>query len=110
MSITFNRRLTVTASTKRNPAPSSGKVGVPATSLASLRVAPLDPISAEMQARYGTGAPEILLQTFCANVDVVVGDRLVVGSVEYPIRAVADWGGMGAVDTYKLLIVEKIKT
>lgn len=110
MSISFTRRLTVSASTKRNPAPSGGKVATPVVNLASLNVAPLDPVSSEMMARYGTGAPEVLLQTFCPAVDVKVGDRLVVGSKEYPIRAVSDWDGMGSINAFKVLVLEAVKS
>ena len=109
MSIAFTRRLTVTASTKRSPTPSAGLVGVPVAHLATLRTTPLDPASAEVMARYGTGAPQLLRRCYCPRADVRAGDRLVVDGREYPIRAVEDWVGMGAINAYQALIVEDIQ-
>lgn len=110
MSKLWARRLNVTASTKRSPAPVSGKVGAPVTNLASLRVSPLDPATNEVQARFGSGAPEMLLQCFANAVDVRAGDRLVVGDKEYPIRGVADWAGMYPASAFKVLVLEDIRS
>lgn len=110
MSLALSRRLTVAASTKRSPATASGKVGAQTTRLASVFVTALDPASAEMVARYGTGAPEVLLSCFTLETDIRAGDRLVVGALEYPIRAVAEWSGMGNAGPYRQLILEAIKS
>ena len=99
---------TVTASTKRAPAPSSGKTGVAVTNIASLKCTPLDPISAELRNRLQIKTAYELLQTFVDNgADVREGDQLVVGSKTYPIRAVADWEFLGA--DYRVLILEDLK-
>jgi hypothetical protein len=45
------RTMTVTASTKRNPAVSGGKIGTAVTQVASLKCTPLDPVDAEARAR-----------------------------------------------------------
>lgn len=59
------KRLTsVTASTKRAPAISSGKRGTPAVNLTGLACTPLDPVDAEIRQRLGTDTPHELLQTF----------------------------------------------
>jgi hypothetical protein len=55
---------TVTASTKRSPAISGGKVGAPVTSVASLRCSPLDPVDPELRQRLSLETPHELLQTY----------------------------------------------
>ena len=62
---TFPILATVTASTKRPPAMSGGKRGAPATSIASMKITPLDTVNAETAMRAGLDTPMNLLQTFC---------------------------------------------
>jgi hypothetical protein len=104
----FARTATVTAATRRAPALADGKRGSAATQIASLKCTPLDPVSAEVAERLGTHAAHELLQTFVdAGLDIREGDLLVVGSREYPIRAVGDWAWRGT--TCRHLILEDLK-
>ena len=110
VSLGFTRFATVTASTKRPPAISSGKRGAAVQNLASLSCLPLDPVDPELQQRLGIDTPHEVLQTFTQNgLDIEEGDILVVSSVEYPIRAVEEWyWGPDSADTLRL-IVEDLK-
>jgi len=106
----FARLASVTASTKRPPAISSGKRGAPAENVASLKCTPLDVVDQELRQRLALDTPHELLQCFVDNgVDIVEGDLLVVGSTEYPVRAVGDWywGPLSA--NYRHLILEDLK-
>jgi len=106
----FVRMASVTASTKRPPAVSSGIRGAAAENLSSLKCTPLDPVDAELAARVGIGTPHEVLQCFVQNgLDIEEGDILVVSSVDYPIRAVEEWyWGPDSADTLRL-IVEDLK-
>jgi hypothetical protein len=99
---------TVTASTKRAPAISDGKRGEAVTNIASLKCFPLDPVDPEIRQRLGLNTPHEILQTFTqSNLDIKVGDVLVVSTREYPIKAVSDWSfGVG---DYLHLILEDLK-
>ena len=110
VSLGFTRFATVSASTKRPPAISSGKRGAPVEKLASLACLPLDPVDAELRQRLGIDTPHEVLQTFTQNgLDIEEGDLLVVASVEYPIRAVEEWyWGPDSADTLRL-VVEDLK-
>ncbi len=111
MSRAFGRFATVTASTKRPPAKASGKRGSPAENIASLKCLPLDPVDAEIRVRFGLEGPMELRQTFVqGGLDIAEGDLLVVGSTEYPIRAVGDWTWGPDNADYVHLIVEDLKT
>lgn len=104
----FDKLATVTASTKRSPAISDGKRGAKAEEIASLSCTPLDPIDAEVRTRFGLDGPHEVLQTFThGGLDIREGDVLVVGSEEYPIKAVGEWTWRGT--EYKHLIVEELK-
>lgn len=104
------RILTTPASTKRRPAMSGGKIGAMTTSVASLLVAPLAPVDADLQQRLALDTPHELLQTVCdGSYDVAEGDVLVVGSVEYPVRACEDWGAVRG-RSFRRLVVEQLKT
>lgn len=101
---------TVTASTKRPPAISSGIRGAATTNLSSLSCLPLDPVDAELRARVAIDTPHELLQTFVQDgLDIAEGDILVVDSTEYPIRAVEDWYWGPDEENYLRLIVEELK-
>lgn len=108
-SASFTKLATVTASTKRSPATGGdGKRGLPATNIASLSCTPLDPVSAEVQQRLRLDTPHELLESYMdADLDVLEGDILVVGSREYPIRAVAEWSWRGS--EYLHVVVEELK-
>jgi len=101
---------TVTASTKRPPAIVDGKRGAAVTHVASLACTPLDPVDAEIRERVGLQTPHELLQTHIqGGVDIREGDVLVVGSVEYPIRAVEEWTWPGDQTDYLTLYLEELK-
>jgi hypothetical protein len=110
-SSSFARMAVVTASTKRSPVVSGGKRGTPTTQEASFACTPLDPIDPEVRQRLMLDSPNVILETFVENsdgsLDIVVGDILVVGSTEYPIKAVEDW--YWRTETYRHLFVEKLK-
>jgi len=109
-SLGFTRMATVTASTKRPPALSSGVRGAATTNLSSLACLPLDPVDAELRARVAIDTPHELLQTFVqGGLDIEEGDILVVGGVDYPIRAVEDWTWPPDSEDYIRLIVEQLK-
>lgn len=103
------RFLTVSASTKRRPAVSAGKVGAATTYLASLMIAPLAPIDADLQQRLALETPHELQQSICdGSKDVKEGDVLVVATVEYPIKACEDWGPIRG-RSFKRLVLEDLK-
>ena len=87
----LTRLLTVTASTKRQPAVSGGKRGPAVTQVASLTCTPLDPVDPQLRQRLALDTPHELLQAFTVETDIIEGDFLVVGTEEYPIRSCAEW-------------------
>jgi len=108
---TFGLLATVTASTKRAPAISGGKRGPAATNLASLSCMPLDPIDPEIRQTLVLNTPNEILQTFVeGGLDIKEGDILVVGSNEYPIRAVGDWTWPMDATAMRYLVLEDLKT
>ena len=111
MTTTFRLFATVTASTKRSPAISSGKVGAAVANLTSLRCTPLDPVDPELRQRLTLNTPHEILQCYTeGGLDIVEGDILTVSSTDYPIRAVGEWYWPidGTDTTY--LILEDLKT
>ena len=109
MSRSFDLTASVSASTKRASL-SSGKRGTPTTNLSGLSATPLDPVSAELQERLGLESPMELLQTFVSGaLDIVEGDILVVGSTEYPIRAVEDYAAGPSAPAFLRLVIEELK-
>ena len=109
MSFAFDRMANVVASTKRSPALSLGKRGSPTVYLASLSVTPIDPLDPNLRNRLALESPHELLQSFVGgNPDIKEGDVLVVGSSEYPIKAVADWAWEGD-DVFLVLVLEGLK-
>lgn len=88
---------TITASTKRAPAASGGKVGSPAVNLTGLRIVPVLPAAKELAEQGELRNPREGKMTFIfptstgALPDVVEGDVLVVGSTEYLVHLVNEW-------------------
>jgi hypothetical protein len=107
-SSTFLMLASETSSTKRPPALSGGVRGAPETFIASLRCLPLAPVDAETRQRLGIDTPHELRQTFIqGGLDIAEGDVLVVGSAEYPIRAVEEWWWpWDGEDTLRLILEE----
>jgi hypothetical protein len=109
-SLSFAAMATVTASTKRSPAVSGGLRGTPATNVTSLACTPLDPVQPEIAFRQGLENPFELLETYVdGDLDIKEGDILVVGSSEYAIKAVSDWGWKRGESKYMRLLLEENK-
>lgn len=105
----FDRMATVTASTKRVGAIVNGLTPAAVENIASLKCTPLDPVDPNVsQGVEGLSFREIL-QTFVqGGLDIKEGDLLVVGSTEYPIRAVGDWyWGPTNADYVRLLLEDQ---
>ncbi|HSW63422.1 MAG TPA: hypothetical protein VLH56_08940 [Dissulfurispiraceae bacterium] len=104
MSLSFARLATVIASTKRNPAPSSGRVTVAVISIATLKITPLMPVTPEVAQKYALKSPRDAYYAYTEGTpDILEGDILTVGSIDYRISAVGDW------HTYREIIAEKVK-
>jgi len=106
----FSHRATATASTKRPPAISSGKRGLPSSNLSSFAITPLVPISAATQQRLVLGSPMELQEAFTdGDRDIEKGDVLVTPAStgrEYPIRFVEKFSfGKGV---RMQIIIEKV--
>jgi len=111
MSASFTYLASVTASTKRNPNPVGGNIGPAVENISSLVCFPLDPLTPDIQQRTALQSPEEHLQTFVqGGLDIQEGDILVVGSAEYPIKAVGDWYWRPDDANYMYLVLEDIKT
>lgn len=88
---------TVTASTKRSPAVSGGKVGAPVTNLASVLVVPLLPLNSALveEAQLKNPREHKLTYAFANSSntlpDIAEGDILVISSVEYLINYVKEY-------------------
>jgi hypothetical protein len=86
----FERFLTVTASTKRPPALVAGKRGAPVTNLATLLIGEFQPTSPEIVATMVFDGAHDILTTYCDGAaDVLEGDLLTVAGKDYPVRVVA---------------------
>jgi hypothetical protein len=100
--------VSVTASTKRNPAPIAGKVGAAAVHLAAVELAyePI-PVSPEVVEKYKLQSPRKTFVTGAfGNPDILEGDLLCVSGADYIVRAV---GKFTAPVAYLKLIVEQVK-
>lgn len=104
---------TVTASTKRNADLGSGRVGAAVTYLASLLITPLWPVDQQTVRAFDLNSPRENKQCYHVPLagedlpDVVEGDILVVGSVEYPVQHVSEWTDGDVASLY--LIVQEVK-
>lgn len=109
---------TVTASTKRGGGIGADGLEIAYTeNLATLKCLPLDTVTpgttaslaAVAQGREGLSFREILQTTVEGGLDILEGDILVVGSTEYPIRAVAEWTWPPDATDYLTLVLEDRK-
>lgn len=104
---------TITASTKRAPAPVSGIVGAPATHLASLPITPLQSVTAELALEANIQDPREVKKTFCFTdsdgdlYDVREGDVLVISGTEYAIRSAAEFNRPSDGSYIRLIIQER---
>ena len=105
---------TITASTKRPPALSGGKVGSPATHLSSVQVLALLPASQELVQEAQLQSAREGKMTFAfandSNVlpDILEGDLLVISSVEYPIKMVKEWVRPEGGSYLEILVTRKV--
>lgn len=111
-SASFQRFMTVSASTKRPPVMSAGKRGAPAIHLAELSITPLDPTDGVTREEVFRRRPELqgairLLATCTDASDVWEGDVLTVDGIDYPIRLVNRWTWRGSV--YLHVIIEELQ-
>lgn len=111
-SASFTLRATTTASTKRSPALASGKVGAATENIASLKCYPLvqlsDPALVE---RFATKAASLVYETFVQDgVDVLIGDVLVVDSIDYLVVGVNSYPWPGPGGNRLHVIVEEVQT
>jgi hypothetical protein len=98
----------ITASTKRNPAAVSGKIGAAVTKIASLTLtyAPM-PVSPEVVELYKLNSPRKTFVTgVMGDLDIIEGDLLTTGGVTYTVRAVGKYIGPVA---YRELLIEEVK-
>ncbi|MFZ1755032.1 MAG: hypothetical protein WBO46_14975 [Caldilineaceae bacterium] len=104
---------TVQASTKRNASLGSGRTGAPAAFLASLWVTALWPVSRETVRLLDLASPREFKECFhipaagASLPDVVEGDVLVAGGVEYRIDHAAEWPDSDVPTLH--LVVQKVK-
>lgn len=103
----FDKLASVTASTKRSGGVAGGlEVGF-VEHVATLSCTPLDPVDPELAQEYNLAWSETLVTYVAGVIDILEGDILVVATVEYPIKAVADWAWKDTV--YKMLLLEDQK-
>lgn len=109
-SASFTRMATVYASTKRPPAISSGKRGVPVTHLTVVKCLPLATVNAELAERAGIRTPYEAKSTVVDGaLDIGEGDVLVIEGVEYAIRAVEEYPWLNTSTAFRRLVVEEVK-
>jgi len=110
----FTDQMTVACSTKRSEIV-DGQGEDPALEIPGLFCMPIMPVDAELASRAGLNTPLEIWQTFIeGNPDIVQGDILTIGSQDYDIRAVWDYGGWDGLadedDDWKLLVLEEVKS
>lgn len=107
-SVAFGRMATARASTKR-AALSGGKSAGFAAKLSDVRCLPLMPVDAETRSRPELATFHELKETFVeSGLDIAEGDLLVLGGVEYPVRAVEEWPWSDG-STFLRVLVEQLK-
>ncbi len=108
----FTLRASTTASTKRSPTLSGGKVGAAVEEVASLKCYPLvqlrDPALVE---QFATKAASLVYETFVQDgVDILAGDVLVVDSTDYLVVGVNAYPWRGPGNDRLHVIVEGVQT
>lgn len=101
--MSLRRMMNVTASTKRSPALTAGKRGLPATHLTALRCTPVDPANGQgaqdLALRLGDSLKQgfRIMETFTEpGQDLIDGDVLITNGREYVIRQVNEWAWRGS--------------
>jgi len=106
----FTELASITASTKRRGAIVAGLEPGFAENIASLKCLPLDPVTPELAQGIEVQSFRELLQTSVeGGLDILEGDLFIVGSNEYPIRAVSEWTWPPDGTDYMTLILEDRK-
>ena len=106
----FAELASVTASTKRSSGIADGLESGYTEEIASLKCLPLDPVSPEVaQGVEGLSFRELLQTSVEGGLDILEGDILVVGSDEYPVRAVSEWTWPPDGTDYLVLLLEDAK-
>lgn len=88
---------TVTASTKRNPAPVAGRITAPVTSLSSILITQLWPVSPQTVSILALNSPREAKECYHVPVgtttlpDVREGDVLTVSATDYIVISAAEW-------------------
>jgi hypothetical protein len=99
---------TITVSTKRTASPVSGQFSDPVAYLTGVKSTPIMPLDEELAERYALMEMYELKQAYIFGaLDIVEGDYLVHGSVEYRISAVGEWPYRNG--TWLRLILEEDK-
>ena len=111
-SASFTLRATETASTKRSPSLSGGKVGAAVENIASLKCYPpvqlRDPA---LVAHFATKATSLVYETFVQDgLDIVEGDFLVLDGLDNPIRGVSSYPWHGPGGNRLHIIFEEVQT
>ena len=106
----FAQLASITASTKRSGGIVSGMEVGNVASIPTLKCLPLDPVSPDIELGIeGLAWYETLQTAVEGGLNIVEGDILVVGTKEYPIRAVADWNWPPDGADYLILYLEDQK-
>lgn len=88
---------TITASTKRNPAPVAGITTAPIANIVSMLVTPLWPLQPETIAQLDINSPREYKECFHVPTsgdtlpDVKEGDILTVAAIDYPVLYAGEW-------------------
>jgi len=102
----FAELASVTASTKRSGGITNGLETAYAVQIASLKCLPLDPVDPMLAQEFdGLTFRELLQTSVEGGLDIKENDLLVVGSKEYPIKAVSDWTWPPDAKNYLVLIL-----
>lgn len=106
MSSAFRKFATVTCATKRlAPIDAGGKREEASLHLVGLRCTPLDPVDEEIRREAELSKPFQALQTFLeGDLDIREKDVLVVGDVEYVVRAAGAWQWDAGTKIVRLII------
>lgn len=101
----FQKMATASASTKRNPEISGGKIAGPVTNLTGLAIVPLAPLTGEFIEKYKIESPRRGYVTYLEGTpDILVGqDLLTVDSVDYEILGAGKFA-LGSLIYYELVV------
>ena len=95
--VVFSKLATATLTTKRPPAISGGKRGVPVAYLTTpIKCTPLASVNPEIASRLNLGTPFELKEVYVfEDADIKEGDIATIDSIDYRVVAVAEWNFTG---------------